>query len=191
MPIPKNQERDLVRWKWVLRTFAFLVFLPACGTAANPAPEPTTTPVLASPTAATYSDVTAASAQVNASPESYGVLVRRVFSTVADLTRILSDVSIQLGAAPESALQAADTVNATKGTFEFVRDQLALTSPPPGHEELHRLLVDALEFYAAASAALLPDAETKVADYWRFQGLMQEGGKNFHAAGAEFDKLRP
>ncbi len=125
------------------------------------------------------------------SPESYGALVRQVFSDVADLTRILSDVSIQLGAAPEQAPQAAGIINATKGSFELVRDQLALTSPPPDHEGLHQLLLDALEFYAGASAALLPDAETQVADYWRFQGLMQEGGKNFHAAGAEFDRLRP
>ncbi len=147
--------------------------------------------MLASPTAATYSDVTAALAQGESSPESYAALVRQVFSDVADLTRILSNVSIQLGAAPESAPQAAGIVNATKGTFELVRDRLALTSPPPGHEELHQLLLDAMEFYTAASAALLPDAETKAADYWRFQGLMQEGGQNFHAAGAEFDSLRP
>lgn len=117
--------------------------------------------------------------------------MNQVFSDVGDLTRLLSDVSIQLSAAPETAPQAADILNATKGTFELVRDRLALTSPPPGHQVVHQLLLDALEFYVQASAALLPDPDTQEADYWSFQPLMQEGGKNFHAAGAEFEKLRP
>jgi len=183
MPEHLGRDRDLARWKLVWLGVALIVLLPACGTTATPTPEPTSTP-LASPTATAFD-------QDEPSLESYGALVRRVFSDVADLTRILSDVSIQLGTAPEQAPQAAGIINATKGTFELVRDQLALKSPPAGHEELHQLLLDALEFYTAASAALLPDAETQAADYWRFQRLMQEGGENFHAAGAEFDRLRP
>ena len=119
------------------------------------------------------------------------MLVRQVFSNVADLTRILSDVSIRLGSAPENAPQTASIINTTMSTFELVRDQLATSGAPVDHEDLHQLLLDALEFYTAAAAALLPDAENNAADYWCFQGLMQEGGKNFHAAGAEVDRLRP
>ena len=185
MPGHEGQVRDLARWKLVWLAVAMFVVSPACGTSSISTPELTSKPpVLASPTATALE-------KDEPSFESYGVLVRQVFSDVADLTRILSDVSIQLGAAPESAPQAANIVNVTKGTFELVRDRLALTNPPPGHEELHQLLLDALEFYTAASTALLPDAETDAADYWRYLGLMQEGGKNFHAAGAEFDRLRP
>ena len=82
-------------------------------------------------------------------------------------------------------------VKATNGTFELVRERLELVNPPPGYERLHQILLDALEFYGGASAALLPDPETQEANYWGFQELMQEGGKNIHEAGAEFDKLRP
>ena len=119
------------------------------------------------------------------------MLIRQFFSDVADLTKILSDVSIQLGAVPEDAPLAAGIVNTTMGAFELVRDRLALTSPLAGHERLHRLLLDALEFYISASAALLPGNKAQEADYWRFQGLMQKGGENIHAAGTEFDTLRP
>ena len=185
MPGRLGLDRDLARWKSVWLGVALFVFLSACSTAATRPPEPTSTPsLLASPTAT-------ALVQDGPPVESYGVLVRQVFSDVADLTRILSDVSVALGASPESAPLAAGIVDTTKGTFELVRDRLALTSPPAGHEGLHQLLLNALEFYIAASAALLPDNKTQAADYWRFQELMQEGGKNLHAAGATFDELRP
>ena len=121
----------------------------------------------------------------------YRALIRQLFADTGDVTRLLSGVSIQLSTAPERAPEAAATLNASKGTFELMRERLALEMPPAGHEELHQLLLDALEFYTKAAAALLPDPETQQADYWGFQGLMQEGGKNFHAAGAEFDKLLP
>ena len=62
--------------------------------------------------------------------------------------------------------------------------------PPPGYEELHARLLDALRFYSDASAALLPDDKTGEADYWRFQELMLEGGKNSHAAIAVSEELR-
>ena len=185
MPGNLCRDRDLVRWKFVWLAVALFVFLPACGSASRSAPEPTSTPlVLTSPTATDLE-------QDELSLVSYGVLIRQVFSDVADLTRILSDVSIRLGSAPETAPQAASIVNTTKGTFELVRDRLASTSAPVDHGMLRQLLLDALELYAAAAAALLPNAETNAADYWSFQGLMQEAGKNFHAAGEEFDRLRP
>ena len=121
----------------------------------------------------------------------YRALIGQLFADTGDVTRLLSSVSIQLSTAPERAPEAADTLIASKGTFELMRERLTLEMPPPGYEELHQLLLDALEFYTKAAAALLPDPETQASDYWGFQGLMQEGGKNFHAAGAEFDKLRP
>lgn len=176
---------------------AALIVMAACGGAATVTPVPATPqptlaqPSVTSPAGATpVPGATAAAADDENYLVSYSALVRQVFSDVADLTRILSDVSIQLGSKPEVAPQAAALVNTTKGTFELVREQLELRNPPPGHEELHRLLLESLSFYARASAELLPDPETQMADYWEFQGLMQEGGENFHAAGAEFDKLR-
>ena len=103
MPNPNIQERVLSRWNLVWLAVALFIILPACSTPATPASEPTATPpVLASPTAP---EVTADFVRGKSSRESYGVLVRQVFSDVADLTRILSDVSIQLGSVPESALK--------------------------------------------------------------------------------------
>lgn len=143
------------------------------------------------PTATTSPDQTAVPEEAGTSLAKYRALIRQLFADTGDVSRLLSSVSIQLSTAPERAPEAATTLNTSKGTFELMRERLALESPPPGHEGLHQLLLDALGFYAEAAASLLPDAETQKADYWSFQALMQEGGKNFHAAGAEFDKLRP
>lgn len=156
---------------------------PTVPAAATAVPRPTST--TASPGPTFIPDAT------RNSPVKYRALIRQLFADTGDVTRLLSKVSIELGAAPERAPEAVAILNASKGTFELIRERLASESPPPGHEGLHQLLLDALELYAKAADALLPDPETQEADYWRFQGLMQEGGKNFHAAGAEFDKLRP
>ena len=77
-----------------------------------------------------------------------------------------------------------------KGSFELDKERLERTDPPLGYEELHARLLDALSFYIDASAALLPDSQTGKANFSRFQELMQQGGKNSHAAIAVFSGLR-
>ncbi len=123
--------------------------------------------------------------------EAYRQLVNLVFSDIGELTRLLSGIGLQLARTPEEASQAAGTVGAVKGTFELHEERLAGTKPPPGYEEVHQRLVDALSLYAEAAEGLLPDEQTGQPDYPRFQELMLDAGRNFHAAGAALPALPP
>ena len=103
---------------------------------------------------------------------------------------LVSGISIGVASSPEAAREAAETVKAVRGSFEAARIGLERAEPPPGYEELHARLLEALSFYTDASTALLPNVETGEADYWTFQELMLEGGKNAHAAIAVSEVLR-
>lgn len=107
------------------------------------------------------------------------------------MTRIISGVSISLAGNPEGATEEKETVDAVIGSLGLARERLQGAEPPPGYEGLHQTLLEALSSYMEASAALLPDGQTGKADYPRFQELMLQGGKNFHAAGAELSDLAP
>ncbi len=120
----------------------------------------------------------------------YEALTDEAINGITELTRIISGISIGVAGSPEAAREAAETVEAVRGSFEVARIGLERAEPPPGYEELHARLLDALRFYTDASAALLPDSETGEADYWTFQELMLEGGKNAHAAFTVSTELR-
>ncbi len=120
----------------------------------------------------------------------YKALIDDAINGITELTRIISGTSIGVVGSPKAVREAAETIEAVKGSFEVARIALERAEPPPGYEELHARLLDALSFYTEASAALLPDSETGEADYWTFQELMLEGGKNAHAAFAVSADIR-
>ena len=151
--------------------------------AATPTPAPTSIPLpTPSPAAQTATDTEQL--------KEYKALTDDAINGITKLTRIISGISIGVAGSPEAAREAAETVEAVRGSFEVARIGLERAVPPPGYEELHARLLDALRFYSDASAALLPDDKTGEADYWRFQELMLEGGKNSHAAIAVSEELR-
>ena len=174
------------RWMWWGYLTLVIVACQAsiAAPAATPTPTPTATPL---PT-----PLPTAQAQP-VDPEqlrNYRSLTEDAINGITQLTRVISSVSINVAGSPEAAREAAETVEAVRGSFEVARIGLERAEPPPGYEELHARLLDALRFYTDASAALLPDGETGEADYWTFQELMLEGGKNAHAAFAESEELR-
>ena len=105
------------------------------------------------------------------------------------LAPLLSQVGIALGSNPDEAQETAEAVETVRDALELTRTQLNAAAPPQGYEEVHRQLIDSLTLYAQAAKSLLPDPETNQADYWTFQGLMQEAGGNAHAAGATLGQL--
>ena len=116
-------------------------------------------------------------------------MVDRVMNDIGLLAPGLSRIGVQLGSAPEEAPLASEIVQLTREAFDLTREQRAALDPPLGYEELHGELLNALGLYAQAAEALLPDPETRVADYWAFQGLMEQAGGNAHAAGATLGEL--
>ena len=163
-----------------------LVAVAACGGGPTerekPRPEPTITPT------ATSLATSLPSADEEREQE-YRNLANDVLNGAGQLARIISDISISLAGKPEDAAKAEATVQATRAGFDLARERLARADPPKGYEEFHRTLLEALGFYTHASAALLPDSQTGKADYSRFREMMLQGGKNFHAAGAEMSNL--
>ncbi len=122
--------------------------------------------------------------------ETYRTLVTLVVNDVGQVTRLLNSVGVQLAAAPEQAAQAQSIVSPAKGSFDLARAQMEEIRPPDGYAEVHERLLEALDLYGQAAAALLPDSKTQAADFWLFQELMQQGGKNFHLATAALDDVR-
>ena len=120
---------------------------------------------------------------------SYRLLVSQVLNDIGELTTLLSDVGIQLSIKPMDATLAARLVGQTKDAFELDRVLLVEAGPLPDNEQLHLYLLDALGLYADAAGALLPDPETQEADYWGFQELMLQAGKNSHAAIAAYREI--
>ena len=154
------------KWGLLMGTPLLLLVIIACGGGPAPTPSPTPTePMVADDVAL------------------YRMLVDRAMNDTADITRLLSRVGIELSTMPDRALQAEATVNLAKETLEDVQVELTQSRPPASYDEVHQALLDALGFYIQAAAALLPDHGSGSADYWSFQGFMQEGGKNFHGAG--------
>ncbi len=160
-------------------------FLVACqGSAAAPAVEPTAAPTataLPSPTSTPVADSDEA--------REYRALARETINGFGELTRIISNVGIALAGRPQDAPLAQDTVELVKDSFDLQQQKLTKVEPPPGYEELHTAMLNALSFYTQASAALLPNEESK-ANFDRFQELMQQGGKNAHSASALIDEIR-
>jgi len=173
------------RWMWLGYLTLVLV---ACQASiavpdATPTLAPTSTPLLTpSPAAQVATDTEQL--------KEYKALADDAINGITRLTRIIGGISIGVAGSPEAAREAAETVEAVKGSFEVARNGLERAEPLPGYEELHARLLDALSFYTDASTALLPDGETGEADYWTFQELMLEGGKNAHAAIAASEELR-
>ena len=116
-------------------------------------------------------------------------LAVRVMSSMGEMTRIISPIGIDLADAPETASLARATVLAIRGSFELAMADLQRVEPPAAYGQLHQTLLDALDFYTRASAALLPDPQTGDADYALFQELMLQGGENLHAAGTQLSDL--
>jgi len=128
--------------------------------------------------------------EVAAEEEVYRQLVNTVLDSIGRGTRLLSSVGVQLSGNPEQATEAESIVRPVKGSFELAREQLEEAAPPPGYEGPHRQILDALSLYTLAAEALLPGPEAQAADYWRFQELMQQAGKNFHEGSASLDEVR-
>ena len=175
---------------------ALLLLLAACGSSVatptptgSPAADPDATPTLGPIAEPTQPPGSSSSADQIAEAEAYGRLVDRVMNDIGLLAPLLSRVGIQLSGNPEAAPQAAEVVETARDALDLTRAQLAGATPPAGYGGLHRELLDALGFYSQAAVALLPDPETQAADYWRFQELMMQGGKNTHAAGATLTEL--
>ena len=163
-----------------------LVAVAACGGGATELQKPHTDPTIF-PTAT--SPVTSQPGADEEREQKYRKLASEVLNGAGQLARIISDISISLAGNPDDAAKTEATVEATRGGFDLARERLERADPPKGYEEFHQTLLEALGFYTQASAALLPDSQTGKADYWRFQELMLQGGKSFHAAGAEMSNL--
>jgi len=161
---------------WVVLGFAAGFLFSACvnGTAPQGTPSPGRTQAL----------------EKVAAEEVYRDLVNRVLDSIGQGTRLLSSVGVQLSGSPEQATEAEGIVRPVKGSFELAREQLEKAAPPPGYERPHRQILDALSLYTLAAEALLPGPEAQEADYWRFQELMQQAGKNFHEGSASLDDVR-
>ena len=127
--------------------------------------------------------------ETSAEQEAYRLMVDRAMGDIGLLAPGLSRIGIQLSGAPEEAPQAAEVVQLTLDAFSLTREQLAAMKPPVGYDQLHGELLNALGLYAQAAEALLPDPETRAADYWAFQGLMEQAGGNAHTAGATLGVL--
>ena len=121
--------------------------------------------------------------------QEYRELVNLLMDGTGQIARIISGISISLAGRPEDAAEEKDAVDGAIGSLKLARERLQEAGPPRGYEGLHQTLLDALSFYIQASGALLPDSQTGEADYPRFQELMQQGGKNFHEAGAKLSDL--
>ena len=162
----------------------------ACGAGTNaPTPAPTATQT-ASPNVLRESEATPAPAPIDLETEvKYRGLVRDMIDGFGQLTRIMTNVRIGLASSPEDTTEAEETVGAIIGSFDLAREQMEASNPPAGYEEVHRELLDALDFYTTASAALLPDGETGKPDFDLFQEMMLQGGKNTHAAGERLSEL--
>ena len=179
------RPRDRSRWVWLAPGFTLLLLLVACqGASVEPGPNavPETTATVTSSAASTPR-------RVSDQEKQYRVLVDEVINGTGQLARIISSTSISIASNPQGASKARSTVEGVIGSLELGRDRLEGAELPPGYENLHQTLLDALSFYTQASEALLPDSQTGQANYPRFQELMLQGGKNFHAAGAESSDL--
>ena len=121
--------------------------------------------------------------------QEYRKLVNTLMNGTGQMTRIISRMSISLAGNPEATAEERETVDAVIGSLELASERLQGEKPPPGYEGLHQTLLEPLSSYMEASAAVLPDSQTGNADYTRFQELMLQGGKNFHAAGDQLSKL--
>ena len=176
----------LQRVLFVAAPLLVLVAVAACGgrptELQKPHPEPTITSKATSP-------ATSLPSADEEREQEYRKLASEVLNSAGQLARIISDIGISLAGKPEDAAKTEVTVEATKGGFDLAQEWLERADPPKGYEEFHQMLLEALSFYTQASAALLPDSQPGKADYWRFQELMLQGGKSFHAAGAEMSKL--
>ncbi len=176
------------RWAWLGYLTFFLV---ACqSSVAVPTATPTLSPTSPPISTSVPSPIAAPVANVE-QLERYMDLADNVINGIVQLTRVISSISIGVTRSTTAVREAAETVEAVKGSFEITSLGLEKAEPPPGYEELHARLLDALRFYTDASAALLPDGETGEANYSKFQEFMLEGGKNSHAAIALFQELRP
>ena len=172
------------RWAWLVLGSTVLIAMACQGGRGDPTPSPDPTATLAPvpPTAAPK-------AADEERERKYRALADQIMNGTGEMTRVLSGIGIGLAGRPEGASEAKETVEAVISFLELARERLGNTEPPPGYEKLHQTLLDALSIYTQASAALLPDTQTGKADYPRFQELMPQGGKNFHAAGAEMSNL--
>ena len=119
----------------------------------------------------------------------YGQLADRALNDIVLLVPLLSQVGIALSSNPDQARETAEAVETVRDALGLTLTQMNDAAPPQRYEELHQQLVDAMTLYVQAAEALLPGGETGEADYWTFQGLMQEAGGNAHGAGATLGQL--
>ena len=175
----------LKRRPWVVMAFGYaFLLITACNQGETPVAGPEPTEVLSpTPPAASISSAE------GGSEEKFRELANEVINGTGQLARIISSIGISLAGNPADAAEARETVAAVKGSLELASRRMQRTDPPPGYQEFHRTLLDALSFYTQASAALLPDTQTGKANYPLFQELMLQGGKNFHSAGKGLSEL--
>ena len=175
---------------------ASMLLLAACG-AATATPTSTTGPASDPPRSASSptseptrtdgdSDVGVDGA---AGVGAYRQLADRAMNDIVLLAPLLSQVGIALSSNPDQAQETAEAVETVRDALGLTLTQMNDAAPPQRYEELHQQLVDALTLYVQAAEALLPGGETGEADYWTFQGLMQEAGGNAHGAGATLGQL--
>ena len=186
-PNPPRRAAGLVTGRWILLAFGFTATL-LIASCQGGAAEPTPHPALRTTPAASASPASAAGEEAVREQE-YRELINQLMDGIGQMTRIIGGISIGLAGRPEGAAEEKETVDAVIGSLELARERLQGAEPPPGYEGLHQTLLEALSFYTQASTALLPVSQTGKADYPRFQELMLQGGKNFHAAGTELSDL--
>ena len=121
------------------------------------------------------------------STEAYLALVSRVNLAALRATTLLSRLALIVTTDDDVRSVLEDDVLLILDSLELQRDLLLQAAPvPAAMEEVHALLLTAMERYIEATSLLLPQSSggPERFDFFSFQPIVQEGGKNFHGAGA-------
>lgn len=119
--------------------------------------------------------------------EAHRALVDRVNIVTRDATVLLNQTALFIVSNDDARPQLEEDVRLLLGSFQLQREILQQAEPvPAAMQEAHELLAAAMERYVEATALLLPQSSggPERFDFFAFQSLMQEGGEQFHGAGA-------
>jgi hypothetical protein len=179
---------------WVRRaapllTVASLVLVAACSGGSAERIGTTAQPVAATPELTVTAEVTVRpeTTPVLITSVDYLALFNKVSAGTVESVGVLNQIALIVTTNDEVRGDLGADVQLLIGSIELQLDVLEDVEPvPPDMTEAHQALKTALLRYIDAAMLLLPPDQggPDGFDFFTFQPLVQEGGENFHGAGA-------
>ncbi len=144
--------------------------------------EPETTPTATPPPSPTATEPV-----TDAREASYLLLFDSVAFAAADSTRLLNQLAVFVAGNDSARSDLQGDVRLLIDSFGLQLEQLEIAEPVPARmEEAHTSMKTAIRRYREAAELLLPPGTggPAVFDFFQFQEVMLDGGKNFHGAGS-------